>query len=51
MAVENETSNAGHARPVELRAVSDTHRFIGQSWMGWAALYAVLMLLDQFAGH
>lgn len=48
MAVENKPSETAHA---ELSAMSETHRFIGQSWMGWAALYAVLMLLDQIAGH
>lgn len=46
MAVENKMSEAAQ---MEVDAVAETHRFIGQSWMGWVALYAILMLLDQIA--
>ena len=47
MAVGHNISEAAEA---ELDTMAATHRFIGQSWMGWAALYAILMLLDQLAG-
>ncbi len=47
MALEHNNSEAAEAK---LDTVAATHHFIGQSWMGWAALYAVLMLLDQFTG-
>ncbi len=47
MAVGQYASEAAEAK---LDTVAATHHFIGQSWMGWAALYAILMLLDQFTG-
>lgn len=44
MVVEEKTAEIAEAESPAYRA----HRLIGDSWMGWAALYAILMLLDHF---